>query len=168
MLRKTLLVLLLGTASSHAAQAAGATLHIEIPHLQVAEYHRPYVAAWLSPKGSREVTNLMLWYQLDDRREGEKWLKDLRQWWRLSGRSLAMPVDGFTGATRAPGTHRIELGKALSALPAGEYTLHVEAAREVGGRELVTLPFNWPAGDTATLETQGASELGAIRLEMGR
>jgi hypothetical protein len=30
-------------------------------------------------------------------------------------------------------------------LAPGDYTLVVEAAREVGGRELVKIPFSWPA-----------------------
>ncbi|GAB3315587.1 DUF2271 domain-containing protein [Haliea atlantica] len=166
MLRKTLAALLLGAAAINTVQAADASLTIDIPALQVAEYHRPYIAAWLMPEGGREVTNLALWYQMDDKREGEKWLKDLRQWWRRSGRSLEMPVDGFTGATRAPGEHRIALGDAFSALAPGEYTLYVEASREVGGRELLRLPFSWPVSGAATLEARGDSELGSVVLEL--
>ena len=53
---------------------------------------------------------------------------------RYSGRDLAMPVDGITGATRAPGVHPLPLGRhtAFAAMEAGEYRL-VIAAREVGG-----------------------------------
>src|SRR5690606_28322214 len=98
-------------------------------------------------------------------KEGEKWLKDLRQWWRRSGRSLEMPVDGVSAATRAVGTHQLSYKgheAPLKSLPAGDYNLVVEAAREVGGRELLRLPFTWPQAGTAS--ARGTSELGAISL----
>src|SRR3546814_16747885 len=90
--------------------AADLQLDVEIPRLDVAEYHRPYVAIWLERPDQSHVANLAVWYdtKLKDK-EGEKWLKDLRQWWRRSGRSLEMPVDGVSGATRAVGSHRLKL-----------------------------------------------------------
>jgi hypothetical protein len=51
-----------------------------------------------------------------------------------------------------------ELGK----LPPGDYTLVVEAAREVGGRELLKIPFKW--GSASTGQAQGSSELGLVTL----
>lgn len=149
---------------SASAWSANGTLTIELPRLQVAEYHPPYVAAWLSHSTTRDLTNLMLWYQLDDKHEGDKWLKDLRQWWRRSGRTLPLPVDGFSSATRRPGSHTV--GLAALALNPGEYTLFVEASREVGGRELLQLPFSWPAAAGKTLTTKGRSELGNITLRL--
>jgi hypothetical protein len=47
-----------------------------------------------------------------------------------------------SGATRAPGVHQIPLPDSLKP---GAYVLHVEAAREAGGRELVSVPINVPA-----------------------
>jgi hypothetical protein len=75
-----------------------------------------------------------------------------------------MPVDGISGATRAPGEHTLQFGKspALATLPAGEYQLVVEAAREVGGRELVKVPFVWPPQAATTAQAGGSQELGAI------
>ena len=150
--------------------AADLNLKIEIPRLSVAEYHRPYVAVWLEGKDQKFAGNLVVWYDLKQKNnEGTKWLKDMRQWWRKSGRDLQMPVDGLSGATRAPGEQQIgfEGGKApLEKLPAGEYQLVVEAAREVGGRELVRLPFQWPPTAAQTLRAQGEHELGAIALEV--
>lgn len=74
---------------------------------------------------------------------GTKWLPDLRQWWRKSGRSLQVPVDGVTGPTRPVGKHEVSFAASqpqLKDLAPGEYTPVVEAAREVGGRELVKIP----------------------------
>ena len=94
-----------------------------------------------------------------------KWLKDMRQWWRRGGNALTVPVDGVTGATHAPGEQVLEFsnGKApLGTLPAGNYKLVVEAAREVGGRELLSVPFTWPPKKAESLSAKGSSELGAV------
>lgn len=150
--------------------AAELKIDVEIPRLQVAEYHRPYVALWLEQPDKSHVANLAVWYDLKLKdNEGQKWLKDMREWWRRSGRSLQMPVDGVSSATRAVGTHRLifDDSKApLKDLPAGDYSLVVEAAREVGGRELLRLPFSWPPQKTEKQQAQGASELGAVTLEL--
>jgi len=150
--------------------AADLDVKVEIPRLQVAEYHRPYVAVWLEGKDQKFVRNLSVWYDLKLKdNEGTKWLKDMRQWWRKSGRELDMPVDGLSGATRAPGEHdlRFASGKPpLDGLPAGDYQLVVEAAREVGGRELLRLAFHWPPAGTQSLQVKGQHELGVVALEL--
>ncbi len=150
--------------------AADIKLHLEIPRLDVAEYHRPYVAMWLEKPDQAFVANLAVWYDLKLKdKEGNKWLKDMRQWWRKSGRNLEMPVDGISGATRAPGKHTLSFSNAtapLKQLPAGEYHLVVEAAREVGGRELARIPLQWPPQKAITLKETGSHELGQITVEM--
>lgn len=160
----------LGSLFAAPALAAEMSLSVEIPRLDVAEYHRPYVAIWLEGSGQQHVADLAVWYDLKlADAEGEKWLKDLRQWWRRSGRNLQMPVDGVSGATRAVGTHALTLNDQqgpLKDLAAGDYQLVVEAAREVGGRELLRLPFSWPPQQSRTESVQGQHELGAITLEL--
>ena len=160
----------LGSLFAAPALAAEMSLSVEIPRLDVAEYHRPYVAIWLEGSGQQHVADLAVWYDLKlADAEGEKWLKDLRQWWRRSGRNLQMPVDGISGATRAVGTHALTLNDQqgpLKDLAAGDYQLVVEAAREVGGRELLRLPFSWPPQQSRTESVQGQHELGAITLEL--
>lgn len=150
--------------------AADLQLDVEIPRLDVAEYHRPYIAVWLEHPDQSHAANLAVWYdtKLKDK-EGEKWLKDLRQWWRRSGRSLEMPVDGVSSATRAVGSHTLKFSDQqapLKALEAGDYRLVVEAVREVGGRELLRIPFSWPPQQNASHLAQGQSELGAITLTL--
>jgi hypothetical protein len=151
------------------ALASEVTLNVEIPQVQVAEYHKPYLAIWIEQPVQRTVTNIAVWYEVNHaKNEGEKWLKDLRQWWRRSGRDLSMPVDGLTGATRAPGVHPLTLGRhiAFAALSPGEYRLVVEAAREVGGREMVQIPFAWPPRGAEKHEAAGKTELGIVVLEL--
>ncbi|GGI19308.1 DUF2271 domain-containing protein [Oxalicibacterium faecigallinarum] len=161
---------LLGAALTTPVVAADLNVKVEIPRLTVAEYHRPYVAFWIEDANQGFVKNLAVWYDIKMKnKEGEKWLKDMRQWWRKSGRELTMPVDGVSGATRAPGEHTLSFNGAktgLDKLPAGEYQLVVEAAREVGGRELIRVPFQWPAKSAQTAEAQGEHELGKISLQL--
>ncbi|HSC81352.1 MAG TPA: DUF2271 domain-containing protein [Chitinolyticbacter sp.] len=153
------------------AGAAGLDVKFEIPRLNVAEYHRPYVAVWLERPDQSVATNLAVWYQQSDGAEGKgtKWLAELRQWWRKSGRESQLPIDGVSGATKPAGEHALSFteGKApLAKLPAGDYRLVVEAAREVGGRELLRVPFTWPPKSAQTLKAEGKEELGAISLQL--
>ena len=54
----------------------------------------------------------------------------------------------------------------LKSLEAGSYNLVVEAAREVGGRELLKLPLLWPPADAVQSSVEGGSELGRITLDI--
>jgi hypothetical protein len=167
---RALIPAVLSGAVGGPALAADVTVTIDIPRLNVAEYHRPYVAVWLERTDQPGVANLAVWYDLKLKDgEGTKWLKDMRQWWRRTGRELQLPVDGLSGATRAPGEHRLAFAgdkSPLSALPAGQYQLVVEAAREVGGRELVRLPLQWPPAQPTTQKVAGEHELGAVTLNV--
>ncbi len=146
-----------------AAAPATMDVTVNIPRLKVAEYHKPYVAFWVEKAGAKPKT-VAVWYDHDMKaNEGTKWLRDVRQWWRVSGRTLTFPANGITGATRAPGTHKISFTRAqLGATAPGEYVLVIEASREVGGRELLRIPFSWPARAGAGGKAAGKTELGAV------
>ncbi|TWT64744.1 hypothetical protein CA85_35290 [Allorhodopirellula solitaria] len=172
-MNKKITTLILGCAIAGMAWADEPTpdvaVTIEIPRIDVSEYHRPYVAAWIQDEDRQAVANLNVWYQMTESSEGAgtKWLPDLRQWWRRSGRSLEMPVDGVSSATRPAGKHTLSYSSSdprLAKLPPGEYSLVVEASREVGGRELLTLPFTWPAKDLQEEQAAGKKELGEVTL----
>ena len=143
-----------------AAPASAATITVTIPRINTGEYHNPYVAVWVEPVGGGASRTLAVWYDVDLRgnEPGTKWLADLRTWWRKGGRNLNLPADGVSGMTKAPGAHRITIP---SNLRAGSYTLFVEAVREDGGREIVSMPLAIPA---ATGRAAGRTELGAITL----
>jgi hypothetical protein len=150
------------------ASAAELTLRIGLPRMDVAEYHRPYVAAWIEKASDQSFAgNVAVWYDLKKRDNGgTKWLKDMRQWWRKSGHD-ATAIDGVTGATRTSGEHAINLldAKAVVALAPGQYQVVVEAARENGGREILRVPFDWPVRKPQTAKAQGEGELGAVTIE---
>ena len=167
----TKLTIALSGALALPAYAAELNLSVEIPQLNVAEYHRPYVAIWLEGADQKVAADLSVWYQMKDTKEGHgtKWLPDLRQWWRKSGRNLKVPVDGVTGPTRPVGKHALKFTDkqpALAKLAPGSYTLVIEAAREVGGRELVKIPFTWPSKTPQSGKAQGSSEIGAVILSV--
>lgn len=146
-------------------------LSVEIPQLNVSEYHRPYVGIWIEDSNNQHVRNLAVWYQMREGKEGHgtKWLPDLRQWWRKSGRTLDVPVDGVTSATRPVGKQTLtftDVDPQLKGLAAGNYTLVVEAAREVGGREMIKIPFTWPASASQQASKKGSRELGMVELSI--
>lgn len=157
---------LLAVGVMQSTQAAELTVGVQIPRLDVAEYHRPYIAIWVEDDSQKFMGNLSVWYDLKKRDNGgTKWLKDLRQWWRKSGRELTMPVDGVSGATRNVGEHQLafsDKNTALANLVAGRYQLVVEASREGGGREVVRVPFEWKGKKANLASAQGQEELGKI------
>jgi hypothetical protein len=80
-----------------------------------------------------------------------------------------MPVDGVSAATRTAGNHKLSFGdnKApLKGLAPGAYRLVIEAAREVGGRELLRIPFQWPPTGPIHAIAEGKTELGTIALDL--
>ncbi len=160
-MKQILTLILLTWPFFTSAQETHFIVDIEIPKINVSEYHAPYIATWIENENGKSIISTSLWY--DDQ---EKWLKDIRQWWRRTGRSQSAPYDGVTGATRRPGMHKLVLQAQdiASRLTPGQYTLMIEASREVGGREVLKLPFNWPINDVLTVSNQGEHELGKVTL----
>ena len=149
------------------ALAADLTVSVDIPRLSVAAYHRPYVAVWIERPDNTAVRTMAVWYETSNVAEGKDWLKDMRTWWRRGGRAMTMPADGISSATKAPGRHTVSLpGARLRDLPAGQYVMVVEAARELGGREVVRVPFRWGGANTA--RATGSTELGAVSVTVTR
>lgn len=166
---KSSIVTLTPLLVTSAAMAGDLTLSVEIPRLEVAEYHRPYVAIWIEKADKSLAANLSVWYDVGQGdAKGETWLKDLRQWWRKSGRSLKMPVDGVSGPTKPAGTHKLTIpaGPIFQAQPDVEYALVVEASREVGGREIVRIPFKWDGKAPLEASAKGETELGKVQISI--
>lgn len=163
----TLLSLMFVAGAAQSGEQA--KLDVTLPEHDVAEYHKPYLAVWIEDS-KRKATQVAVWYDVEMREDkGKEWLKDLRQWWRRGGRSLDLPYDGLTSATKGPGDYTLDsqLNSALAELPEGKYTLRVEAAREVGGREVVSLPFSLPlSANVLPIEMTGKSEIGRVALRL--
>lgn len=152
--------------------AVGADLAVkfELPTLNVAEYHKPYVAIWVEKGDASVASNLAVLYDVKKNNNGGlKWVKDLRQWWRKAGRDLTLPLDGVSGATRSAGEQSMTFGNVrtqFDKLPAGDYKLVIEAAREGGGRELVRVPFSLPVKAAQSASASGKEELGKVSLNI--
>jgi hypothetical protein len=161
------LALTLPLASSW-AMGADLTVKFELPQLNVAEYHKPYVAIWIERPDQSVAQTLAVLYEVRKRENrGAKYLRDLRTWWRKAGEQTTLPMDGVSGATRPPGLQTMSFPAArLDKLPPGDYKLVIEAAREDGGRELVRLPFAWPARGKLEANAAGKEELGAVSLSV--
>jgi len=159
-----------GLLTATSLSAADLSVKLQIPTLNVAEYHRPYIAVWVEREDQSTAANLTVWYQTDSKKEdGTQWLKDLRQWWRRGGRAETMPIDGVTGATRPVGEHTLQFKGAsqpLATLAPGKYNIAIEAVREAGGREMLRIPFEWPAKQAQHLAAQGKTELGSVTIDL--
>lgn len=137
MKKKILLISFLWLTSTAQVTATELQLDLKLP-AQAGEYHNPYVAIWIENSKGQSVRTLSLW------REGSKWLKDIRRWWRKAGRKDADLVDGITSATRAAGQYQLNfdaLDDKGQPLVQGKYTLRIEVVRENGGRSIVKQPF---------------------------
>ena len=124
--------------SAGKSQATELELSINLAK-QTGEYHNPYVAAWIENDSGKSVRTLVLW------REGAKWLKDLRTWWRKVGRRNKDLVDAVTSATRPAGDYKLNfvaLDDQDQPLAQGNYTLKVEVVRENGGRAIIKQKFS--------------------------
>lgn len=140
--------------------AADLQIELQLPKITEGQYHRPYVAVWVEDSAEKPVRLIEIW------REKPDWIKDLRRFWRKTGRADQPLVDARTGATKGPGQYKLSWdGKDNSgnAVPAGEYQLVVEAAREHGGRNMVKQKFSWD-GKAINLSIPAGSEIGEVRL----
>ncbi|MBE0368735.1 MULTISPECIES: DUF2271 domain-containing protein [Pseudoalteromonas] len=138
MIKKWLFLLVVQFFVVSKAQSSEIELSINLAK-QTGEYHNPYVAVWIENDEGKSVRTLVLW------REGAKWLKDIRTWWRKVGRRDSALVDAITSATRPAGDYRLNFkasddqGKRLEN---GNYTLKIEVVRENGGRAIIKKKFS--------------------------
>lgn len=127
---------------------------------KVAEYRRPYIAVWITDPDKNAVRQLLV------HGESLRWLREIPLWWRRYGRRDETMIDGLARATPLPGQHmlvwdgRDDRGHKVEE---GDYLLHIEAAREHGGRELVTLPFHL-SGSGFSSTAEGKTELGSVSI----
>ena len=99
---------------------------------------RPYVAVWIEDKDRFPVRTLALWYKK------ERWLPDLRSWYRddriramAEGRDITAST---ASATRPAGKYTLKWdGKDNAGKPVkpGKYVVNIEAAREHGTYQIM-------------------------------
>jgi thiamine biosynthesis lipoprotein ApbE len=110
-------------------------------------YRRPYVAIWIEDKEGRSLRTVILWVSLGGAGP-ERWIHELKRWHRDDkARRESDDLDllhTMARATSVPGVYEAiwdgkdDHGKAV---PDGEYTLFIEAAREHGTYQIIRKPI---------------------------
>lgn len=132
----------------------------QIPEHEVADYRRPYLAIWMTDRNHEPLRQLLLLG------ESERWMQEVRTWWRRAGRADESAIDGIVRPTRRPGQYslswdgRDDKGHGVKA---GDYILCVEAAREHGEREYLEIPLS-VGKNGFTLERRGTKEIGRVEV----
>lgn len=148
----------------HAAAAnspEALSISFSLPEIQTGQYQRPYTAVWVEDASGKAVKTLAVWHG------DKKWLKDLRRWWRKTGRYQDGDIDGATGATKGPGQYSLSWDGTDSAgkpVAEGEYQLVLEASREHGSRTLLKQKFMLP-DSSKTYRIKAGKELGPATIE---
>ncbi len=157
-------VVMLLSLGSPASIAATLDIEFALPKPEHGPYHRPYVAVWIEDQAEKPVRLIEVW------REKPDWIKDLRRFWRKTGRAEQPLVDARTGATKGPGVYHLSWkgdDNQGNSVAAGDYLLVIEAAREHGGRNIVKQKFKWD-GSAIDLALPAGSEIGAVTLKSGK
>ncbi|MEM7079042.1 MAG: DUF2271 domain-containing protein [Pseudomonadota bacterium] len=134
-------------------------LEFEIPSFQSGRYRRPYVAIWITNPERRVVRNLLLLG------ESQRWARENSRWWRQVGRRDENVLIGLARPTRRPGTYTVgwdgrdDFGQRVDA---HNLTLHIEAAREHGAKDYLTLPLD--ASTPQPVERAAQGEIGNLAL----
>lgn len=136
----------------------------ELPRIEVGNYRKPYVVAWITDADKNLVRNLTILGAKQDYQE------DNYVWWRRYGRKQPGVLDTMAKPTRAPGRYTIgwdgldETGKRA---PQGHYIVHIEASREHGGHTYQTLEVDLGAKPT-TAKVAAKDELGAAQVRYAK
>ena len=152
--------LLLISSTSFAKQPTY-QIDITLPVIEQGQYHRPYVALWIEDEQRVAQRSVLVWMKKD------KWLVDLKRYWRRVARANRPIVDGVTGATKGAGTHTIMwdgLDDQGNPLPSGNYSVCLEAAREKGGREAICTKIAY--GKTTLAKATGKHELTSLVVQL--
>jgi hypothetical protein len=144
-------------ASTAASAATTLSVDFSLPEFAKEDYRKPYVAMWSEHDG--ESDNLLIWHLT--KHDNDKWLVDMRRWWRKEGRYADNKFDGITGATKSSGKHQVQLD--VSKL--SEFTLFIEVARQKGGRSIIRQKINLN-GDQKQFNIAATSELGAVTIKV--
>ena len=135
-------------------------------------YRRPYVAVWVEDKDGVAVRTLSLWLQTQN--PGPRWHPDLKKWYQndqvrrlVDDKDLVATV---ARPTRPPGQYELiwdgkdDQGKPVGT---GEYSLHIEAAREHGTYQIIRKPLNIAAKPFSE-ELKGNEEIKSASVEFRR
>lgn len=127
---------------------------------------RPYVVIWVEDKDKNPVRTISLWFQKD------RWLRDLRTWYAATGAKFAgeanrASLSSISSATRSAGSYSVKWdGKDDNGeyVKPGQYTIHIEAAREHGTYQMISQEMNF-TGSPKQQTLTGNVEITAASLD---
>ncbi|NRA83351.1 MAG: DUF2271 domain-containing protein [Gammaproteobacteria bacterium] len=159
-MKKQLLLAAILTSATLATPvfANSITVDFSLPKFSTQDYNSPYVAIWTETKA--ENNSLLLWHSI--KRKEDKWLVDIRRWWRKVGRYGEMPADAITGATKGSGDYNVILD--IGDLT--KFNLMIEVVREDGGRSLLRQAIDTTKSTKYTLKAD--VEVGEITINVGK
>lgn len=157
MIRKFLIVLACAILST-ASLAKQIEVNFELPSFDSANYHKPYVAIWLESAEKKET--FLLWHL--NKKANDKWLVDIRRWWRKQGRYGETP-DGVTGATKGPGKYQ----ESFDINGVSKFKFYMEVVREDGGRSLLKQAIDLNNGQTE-YKLKASKEVGPVIIKIGK
>ena len=134
-----------------------------IPELDVSNYERPYIAAWVADSNRQLVRILLL------AGPEERWMEENYYWHRRFGRKAGSLPDALSEPTRKPGLYLIQwdgIDHDGKPAPAGDYVLHVEAAREHGDHQHESFEISL-GPDPFAIQRPAGNELGDINISFG-
>lgn len=147
-------------------------VHFEIdrPARLEGPYRRPYVVIWAENDQGHAVRTVSLWVSLGGSGP-DQWLPDLTRWYRGDPvRSLSDKknmVYTIARPTRPPGKYTVVWDGSddkRAPLPAGNYTISVETAREHGTHQLIRKQVTL-GEQSFTIDLGGNPELKSVVLE---
>jgi FAD:protein FMN transferase len=141
------------------------TIGLEVARIQEARALRPFVAVWIEDDQKSAVRTIALWY-------GKfRYLPELHIWYHdesLQPENVVWHImNSISSATRQPGKYKLrwdgkdESGKLV---PAGKYTVLIEASREHGTYQLIRqeMDFN---GTPRQIDLPGNLEIASASLD---
>lgn len=152
MIRPSYVVFVLALIANQAYGDKSYVVELSLTNIASGEYKKPYTAIWVADSKNKPLRVLQVW------REKERWLKDLKHFWRRVLRQQTINVDELTGATRGPGKYTLHWdGKDTfgNELSADHYKVCAEVSREHGSHTAKCLQFRWPLTERTEIEVSG-------------
>ncbi len=159
------------TTSGSLSAAVAGTMAITFTYTRAAggKLESPYVAVWIEDVSGQLLETVALFYEQS--RRGARWLDHLDRWWAVdSSRIAAGGVDDaatISSATRPPGAYAVAWDGAADgqSLPAGDYFVCIESAREDGPYSLIRQPLTLN-GTLAEMPLPDEGELSAASVRI--
>lgn len=141
------------------------TIDLELARFE-GRFRRPFVAIWVENKKKETVKTLALWYNKP------RWLPDLKRWYSKNQAIMQDSVmkSSISSATRSAGKYTLTwdgLDDHGKVVPAGKYTVFIEAAREHGTYQLIKQEIEWN-GKPAHFDMESGIEITSSSLTISK